>query len=349
VLHLDLKAPERRRLERQLGSALTVRIYRRTLALLEIAQGRAVTDVARMLRVSRVAVYQWLALYSESRDPAALVDRHRGGRPTFWTDGTEAILQDALEHPPDALGYLAVNWTTRLLKEHVEERSGRAVSEATVRRQVRRLEYVWKRPRHTLQDCKSPRVRRRLRLIRKKVRDLPAGCAKLFEDETDLLLFPPLRAGWFPRGQPAAVPVSGQNAKRTVYGTIDVETGRRLFVSRGGACAVDFQALLRLIRQRYKKAKVALLLDQASRHTAEESRDLAADLAVELIWLPSRCINVNPMDRLWHWGKEKICANRQHASIDDQAELFVRYLQGLSAAEALRKGGIRSAKFWLFR
>jgi hypothetical protein len=88
----------------------------------------------------------------------------------------------------------------------------------------------------------------RLRALRKKVRNLPADCAKLFEDETDLLLFPPPRAGWFLRGKPAEVPISGENAKRTVFGTIDAETGQRIFVSRDGACGPDFQAILRLVR-----------------------------------------------------------------------------------------------------
>jgi hypothetical protein len=180
------------------------------------------------------------------------------------------------------------------------------------------------------------------------VGNLPAGCIKLFEDETDLLLFPPLRAGWFLRGKPAHVPISGENAKRTIFGTIDVDTGHRIFVSREGACAVDFQAILRLIRHAYGKKKVAVLLDKASRHTAEESEDLAVELDIDLIWLPSRCVNVNPMDRLWERGKDRICANKQHRSIDSQAELFIDYLLSLSPQQALRSAGIVSKNFWLF-
>jgi hypothetical protein len=145
------------------------------------------------------------------------------------------------------------------------------------------------------------------------------------------------------------VPISGENAKRTVYGTIDVETGQRIFVPREGACAVDFQVILRLIRQRYGVKKVALLLDGASRHSAHESEGLAADLEIELIYLPARASNINPMDRLWKWGKDKICANKQYLSIDYQADRFIEYLAGLSPQEALRKAGILSGRFWLLR
>jgi transposase len=271
------------------------------------------------------------------------------GRQTCWSEEAEAILQDALKHSPDELGFRAVSWTVSLLREHIEKRWGPKPTARQVSQRLHDLNYVWKRPRHDLRDSKSPRVKRRLRLIRKKVRSLPPRCAKVFADETDLLLFPPLRAGWFLRGKPAKIPISGENAKRTVFGTIDVETGRRVLTARDGACAPDFQALLRLIRQAYGQQKVALLLDGASRHTAHESTALATELDIGLIWLPARCANINPMDRLWRWGKEKICANKQYLSIDYQAQFFIDYLLNLSAQEALKKAGILSGNFWLFR
>jgi hypothetical protein len=145
------------------------------------------------------------------------------------------------------------------------------------------------------------------------------------------------------------VPIHGENAKRTVFGCINTETGQRLFVSQGGARAIDFHVMLLQIRQEYANRKVAVLLDRASRHTADESKRLARELDIELMWLPSRCININPMDRLWHWGKETICANRQHASIDSQATFFITYLAKLSGQEAMRMSGLHSKKFWLFR
>jgi hypothetical protein len=192
-------------------------------------------------------------------------------------------------------------------------------------------------------------VRRGLRLLRTKVKGLPAGCGKLFEDETDLLLFPPLRAGWFLRGKEAHVRITGKNAKRTVFGTIDVEGGGRLFVAGEGACGIDFQVLLRLIRTKYGKRRVAVLLDRASRHTADESKRLAAELDIALLWLPSHCVNVNPLDRLWEAGKGRICANKQHMSVDYQAQFFIDYLLSLPDEEALRRAGILSKRFWLLR
>ncbi len=347
--HLDLTRSERRRLERQLRTAPTVRVYRRTLALLEIADGSPVCTVAQMLRVSREAVYQWLWLYTEARDPAALIDRYGAGRPSFWSDEAQEVLRNALEHSPDELGYMAVNWTVPLLREHLEKQGWSKPSDNTVRRQLHRLDYVWKRSKHVLPDSKLPKVARRKRRIRQKVKDLPPGCAKLFEDETDVLLFPPLRAGWALRGKQAEVPISGDNAQRSIFGTLDIETGRRVLVAREHQCGPDFEVLLRMVRQDYGSRAVAMLLDGDPSHTAHASKELAAQLGIELIWLPPRCPKLNPMDRLWECAKQKVCANRQYRSIDDQAERFIAYLLALSPNEALRKAGILSKNFWLFR
>jgi transposase len=226
-------------------------VYRKILALLAVEDGTPTAEIARVLRVNRMSIYHWLRIYRRARDPAVLLDRYHGSRPTDWLDEIVTAVHEALAKSPDAWGYKAVNWTSVMLRKHIEETRGLKVSDRTIRRVLHGNNYVWKRPRHALQNDKSPRVMRRLRAIRKRVQSLPKDCVLLFEDETDLLLFPPLRAGWFLRGKPAKVPISGENAKRTIFGTIDVKTGRRIFISREGVCGCDFQALARKVREEY--------------------------------------------------------------------------------------------------
>jgi hypothetical protein len=169
----------------------------------------------------------------------------------------------------------------------------------------------------------------------------------LAEDETDLRLFPPLRAGWALRGQPAPVSISGTNAKRVLFGSINVLTGHRLFLARRQQRGPDCEAFLDEIHEHYCSWHVALLLDEDSSHTAGESQALADEYDIELLWLPKRSPHLNPMDHLWRHGKEVMSANHQEASIDVQVDRFIGYLGGLSAHEALRKAGVLSEDFWL--
>jgi transposase len=325
---LLLRTSQRRELLHYYRSHPDPSVRSRAHIILLLADGHPWTSIEAMLFCSSRTIDRWRNRF-ENGGIDALLGQSPGSKPR-WSEEAEAVLQEALEHSPHELGYLAVNWSVPLLQKHVEREWGQMPSDVQVRRELQRLNYVWKRPGLDLQGAKSQRVRERLRLIRKKVQGLPADCAKLFEDETDLHLFPPLRAGWFKRGKPANVMISGWNAKRTVFGRIDVETGQRTFVVRTGICAPDFHETLRSIRQAYGDRKVALLLDKASSHTAHASTDLAAELDIELIWLPPRTTKINPMDRLWRWGKDNVCANWQRPDIDSQANMFVEYLLSLS-------------------
>ena len=169
----------------------------------------------------------------------------------------------------------------------------------------------------------------------------------LIEDETDLLLFPPLRAMWSPRGQAAQVMLSGWNARRVVFGCMNLATGHRLFQVRRHQRGHDFQAFLLQVHRQYRGWKVTVLLDSDSSHTAKASQTLATQLGIRLLWLPKRAPELNPMDTLWGQAKDVISANKQYTSIDQQAESFITHLSSLSNKEALRTSGVLSARFWL--
>jgi DDE superfamily endonuclease len=183
--------------------------------------------------------------------------------------------------------------------------------------------------------------------LRRQIRQLPPRSVVLAEDETDLLLFPPLRAAWSPRGQAKRVVLSGRNARRTVFGAMNLRTGRRLFLPREHQRAADFQAFLRVVHYYYRGWHVALLVDEDPSHTAKGSVQLADWFDIDLLWLPKRCPGLNPMDTLWGQGKDVSSADKQYATIDEHVDRFLRYLESLSAWEALHTAGVYAKGFWL--
>src|SRR2546423_1756892 len=102
---LQLTVAQRRRLEYQLRATHDAGVFRRTLAILEVAAGRPVAEVAQLLRASRASVHHWVAWYRASNDPACLADRRGGNRPTVWTDGLVAALGASLGRRPEQFGY----------------------------------------------------------------------------------------------------------------------------------------------------------------------------------------------------------------------------------------------------
>ena len=141
---------QRQRLRRQLTQTRDARLFRRALAVLEFDHGRPAADIARMLSVTRQCVYHWLALYTADPGPAALEDRPGRGRPPLLDEDDEHLLDVLLYGSPQDFGLAPVNWTVPLLAAALELATGRRASEDTVRRALRRLGYVWKRPRYDL-------------------------------------------------------------------------------------------------------------------------------------------------------------------------------------------------------
>ena len=143
------------------------------------------------------------------------------------------------------------------------------------------------------------------------------------------------------------MPISGANAKRVLFGALNLRTGTRLFRAARRGRGADFRSFLGLVRDRYRGRGVALLLDEDSSHTAAASRRAADDLGIELLWLPTRSPHLNPMDHLWRHAKQAACANRQYRTIEEEVQRFLWYLEGLTADQALNKAGVFADDFWL--
>jgi transposase len=179
------------------------------------------------------------------------------------------------------------------------------------------------------------------------VRKLPKNTIVLFEDETLLRLFPPLRAKWAWKGTQPGVRISGANSKRVMFATVNPRTGHRIVMRGRSMRQAEFQAFLRMLHRRYHGHPLALILDEASCHTAQGTDRLAAKLHIDRLYLPKQSPELNPVDHLWRPVKNKIAANRQYNSVDEEAEVVERYIDHLTPVKTLRLAGILAKSFWL--
>ncbi len=139
---------DRRRLLRALAAAGWAREYRRVEAVLLVAEGRSLSEAARRVHVARTSVHRWVRQYLATRDPAALQDQPRAGRPRVAAHLTDHRLGAALQRDPRRLGYRATTWTVALLARYCAERLACPISPRTLRRRLRAGGYRWKRPRY---------------------------------------------------------------------------------------------------------------------------------------------------------------------------------------------------------
>lgn len=149
-----LSPQERTALEQVVSSAVFMPGARRAQALLWLAEGKSMQEVASRLSVSRQTVYNWTAsLQLRRRDTdivTCLTDKPRSGRPSYRPrvamvspQAIDSLIVSALGHAPRECGYRALLWTAKLLRQYLQDAHHVQVTIASVRAALARLEAPW--------------------------------------------------------------------------------------------------------------------------------------------------------------------------------------------------------------
>lgn len=151
-MDFSLNVRERSALEALVSGSKDVRQLKRAQALLAVAAGEAVTDVARRLQVARNTIYSWMARVQDRAGALAerLLDADRSGRPDALRKNLLKALPQLLAERPTDYGYRHAEWTTSLLQAHLPDALSIEASISTISHALHELGYRWKRPRYVL-------------------------------------------------------------------------------------------------------------------------------------------------------------------------------------------------------
>jgi transposase len=139
---------DERRLKKALKGVVDKRRFQRVQAVLLVAQGRALPDVALSAGVSLPAVYTWVTGYLAAHQVSALPDAPRRGRPRTAPPITSARILREVRRNPLRLGYRTTVWTVPLLTPQLSRLYQCPLSSYTLRRPMRALGLRCKRPRY---------------------------------------------------------------------------------------------------------------------------------------------------------------------------------------------------------
>jgi transposase len=130
--------------------------------------------------------------------------------------------------------------------------------------------------------------------------DLARRSAVLAEDETHLNLLPHVRASWTLRGARLKIPTPGTNRQVTVFGAVEVSTGRWAYrlVRR---CAADFIALLDQVLRAFPQAPVIVVIcdNDSIHHARTVTAYLEEHPLLELLYGARYSPHDNPVERIW--------------------------------------------------
>ena len=279
-----------------------LRLVKRLHALLAIAEGMAVSEVADMLALGEQTIRDYRNQFLW-QGVASLVYKRPPGRPSKLTKTQRQELADLIKAGPQTSGYPSGGWNTPMIQDLIYRRFGVEYHPHYICTLLHNLGFSYQKARFVsdhLNEAKRLQWRHTrwpqiLRQARQKEALLLCG------DEASFAQWGSLSYTWAPRGQQPEVPTSGKRKAYKVFGLIDYFSGRFFYKAHTGRFHSDSYAAFLLDVLSQTRRHVVVIQDGARYHTSKVMRqffDTHADrLTIEQ--LPAYSPDFNPIEHLW--------------------------------------------------
>lgn len=280
----------------------TTRLIRRIHALLELAEGKAVWEVAELLGIGEQTVRDWLHAFVLN-GAASLFYRPHPGRPAKLTDTQRRELRQLLLAGPEAAGYPTACWTTALIADLIHLRFQVDYAPRYLSQLLAALGFSYQKAKLTsdhLNDEEAllwleetwPEI---LRVAQEKQAII------LFGDEASVAQWGSLGYTWALKGVQPTVRTTGIRKAYRVFGLLDCFGGSLFFQGLDGKFNTEsYRAFLEETLAALR-GHLILVQDNASYHVSRSLRafyEAHAD-RLTVYQLPSYSPDLNPIEYLW--------------------------------------------------
>jgi transposase len=312
-----LSRQERKRCLRAWRHGPELRAARRALVLLRLDAGGSYREIRRQCHVSSDLIAAVKRQFRAGGVAAVLSCQRAQAAAPGWMFVVLVWLKSLT---PRAFGFFRSRWTCGVLAVLLWEEQHIRRSPETIRRQLHRQNYVWRRPRPVLGPS-DPDYDEKIGGIQQLLRTLPADETAVFQDEVDVHLNPKIGSMWMPRGAQAEVATPGNNVKRHLAGSLVWRTST-LIVSLPGTRrnTLLFLAHLDDLRRRLRTyRKIHVICDNAAFHKSRAVQRYLAEWGHRIVlhYLPTYAPQTNPIERVWWHLHETITRNHQCATIEE--------------------------------
>lgn len=152
---------DRLRLQKALQQVTDKRIFVRIQAVLLFAQGVHIHDIVMIAGKGKRSIYYWVERYLIYRQPAALFDEPRSGRPAAAEQVSDEIILEQLQLNPLQLGYQSGTWTVGILAKHLKLNCDLHITERTLRRRMKQMGLRFKRPKYVYSEKDPNRAKKK--------------------------------------------------------------------------------------------------------------------------------------------------------------------------------------------
>lgn len=290
----------------------------RQRAVSAVQAGESPEIVARVMGVSRGAVYGWLARYRQG-GWTALTARKRGGRPPFLNGDHLEKLKQLLSQGATSHGWINNLWTAKRVSELIRREFNVPISAKSVHRILKKeLGWTYQKPIHRSYQRDEDEIDKWKTETFKRIRKTATKkkAYLVFIDETGFMLSPLSRRTYAPKGQTPVVKVADPHGRISVISAITVSPIKNrtnlFFHLLPDNLNFNSQDILNFVKrlQFLLRKPVTLVWDSIPIHCSgllvnflSEHPDMDSEV------FPPYAPELNPVDRVWSYLKYNRLAN----------------------------------------
>lgn len=312
---------EREQLKRQHKQERDKRICDRIKAILLSDEGWSAEEIARVLLISDQAVRNHLEDYKASNK---LKPNSGGSEEKLNKKQTEKLEAHLQEHT-----YLYI----KDIIAYVQAAFGVTYTVPGLRSWLQRHGFSYKKPAMVPGKANKDEQQAWLDEYEKLRQGLPADESICFIDGVHPTHNVQPAYGWIKKGVRKEIPANTGRARLNLSGIIDVTTHNLMVQEDKTLNAENTICFFRKIEEAYPdKVKVHIFCDNAPYYRNRAVREYLKTSKIFLHFLPPYSPNLNPIERLWKWMKERVIYNTYYEHFDEFKQAIFGFFAVLSMA-----------------
>jgi transposase len=281
-----------------------IRIVKHILAILALAEGRTMPEIATMLKIRAETVRLWLRDYL-LYGIKSLRQEKSPGRPAklkkAWKEELAQMIE--IEAGAEQAGFSGNCWRSPMIQHLIYQRYGVFYSVQYISQLLRSMGFSYTKAR--FESDHLDKAERKKWLSEKWPEIMQLAEAKnaylLFGDEASFPQWGTLSYTWTRRGTQKSVKTSGKRKSYKVFGLIDYFTGRFFYkCTQERLNSVSYTEFLQQVLTKTRK-HIILIQDGARYHTSKATREFFTKHVdrITVFSLPSYSPDYNPIEKLW--------------------------------------------------
>jgi hypothetical protein len=138
--------------------------------------------------------------------------------------------------------------------------------------------------------------------------------------------------GWMKRGEKRNIPTSSGRERLNLHGAMNAETLETTLIESKTVDAHSTVQLLKTLENKYFLAtSIFVILDNARYHYSKIVKKYLKKSCIKLIFLPSYSPNLNLIERLWKFFKEKVLYNTYYEKLKDFRQGCIQFFRNIGS------------------